>query len=149
MPDIAGALAAIESRFDTMWTATPKAFENGQAPDVLDGNGLLVPWVHFEAFATRAGIKGAGKPGDHVVVEDGEIVATVFVPVESNRATALQYATAIGEIFRVKEFYQSAGTCVRSWTPRVGRGDVTTSENPNGNWWAVTVTIPFEFIHHA
>lgn len=149
MADIAGALAAIEARFDALWTATPKAFENSPKPNVIDGNGLLKPWVYFEAFVTRAEIHGAGKPGDHVIVEIGDIVATVFTPFNTARSTGMAHAAAIGEIFRVKEFYQSAGACVRSWTPRVGRGEQTVSDNPNGNWWAVTVTIPFEFYHLA
>jgi len=147
MADIAGALAAIEQRFDAAWTATPKAFENDPAPVVQDGNGIVSPWVYFEAFVTDADIRGVGRPGSHVVIDRGEIVVTVFAPLNSSRAIALQHATAIGEIFRVREFYQvEPGCCVRTWTPLVGRGDRTVSENPDGNWWAVSVTIPFEFI---
>lgn len=147
MADIAGALAAIEERFKSAWSATPYGLENGPEPNVRDGNNLLVPWVYFEAFATASGIKGVGKPGNHVVVDDGEIFATVFVPLGSERGVARQHAVAIGEIFRVKEFFKvETGCCVRTWTPRVGRGEKTVSENPDGNWWAVSVIIPFEFI---
>lgn len=150
MADIAGALAAIEARFDTAWTVTPKAFENSPAPDVVDGNGIALPWVYFEAYATEADIRGVGRPGNHVVIDRGEIVATVFAPLNSNRSTALQHAAAIGEIFRVQEFHHAEpGCCVRTWTPLVSRGDRTISENPDGTWWAVSVTIPFEFIRFA
>lgn len=150
MADIAGALAAIEARFDAAWTATPKAFENGPAPQVQDVNGILLPWVFFEAYVNEADIRGVGRPGNHVVIDRGEIAATVFVPLNSNRATALQHATAIGEVFRVQEFFHAEpGCCVRTWTPVVGRGDRTVTENPDGNWWAVTVSIPFEFIRFA
>lgn len=150
MADIAGALAAIEARFNSAWTATAKAFPNGAAPTVRDANGIILPWVYFDAYVTDADIRGVGRPGNHVVIDRGEIEATVFVPIDSNRLTALQYAVSIGEIFRVDEFYHAEpGCCVRTWTPLVSRGDRTISENPDGTWWAVSVTIPFEFIRFA
>ena len=72
MADIAGALAAIEERFDAAWTATPKGFENGAAPVVIDAEGITLPWVYFEAYAIDADIRGVGRPGSNVVIDDGE-----------------------------------------------------------------------------
>lgn len=149
MPDFAGAVKAIEDKLKAEWTTTPIGFENEDDPEVTSG-GQLVPWAFCEVLAGRAGIRGVGKPGDHVVVDEGDITVTVFVPRGTGRATALQLATAIGEIFRVQEFYNDVpGACVRTWTPAVGAGNSASSENPSGNWWGVTVTIPFEFIHLA
>lgn len=150
MADYAGAVAAIETRLSSNWTTTPIGFENSDDPVQVNGSGDLAPWVFCEIVSDRASIRGAGKPGSHVVIDEGFISATVFVPVGSGRATARQYAVSIGEIFRTKEFYNSdAGACVRTWTPEIGPGNPATSENPSGNWWAVTVTIPFEFFHLA
>ncbi len=150
MADWAGACAAIEQRLSANWSTTPIGLENGAEPAMQDGSGLLTPWAFCEIESDDANIRGIGKPGSHVVVEDGAIVITVFVPLGTDRSTARTYAGQIGEIFRVKEFYNSEpGCCVRTWTPRVGRGEETVSENPKGKWWAVPVTIPFEFIHLA
>ena len=149
-PDYAGAVKAIEDRLTANWTTTPIGFENDDRPTVLDGSGNLKPWAYCEILSTESGIKGAGKPGSHVVIDEGLVQVTVFVPAGSGRLLGRQYATAIGEIFRAKEFYNAiSGACVRTWTPEVGPGNPATSENPSGNWWAVAVTIPFEFIHLA
>lgn len=150
MADYDGAVAAIEGRLTANWTTTPIGFENEDDPVQTGGDGNLAPWVFCEVVSDRAGIRGVGKPGSHVVVDEGFISATVFVPVGSGRAIARRHAVAIGEIFRTKEFYNSdPGACVRTWTPEIGPGNPATSENPSGNWWAVTVTIPFEFFHLA
>lgn len=149
-PDYAGAVKSIEDRLTANWATTPIAFENDGAPSVVDGSNNLRPWVYCEVISTPGGIVGAGKPGAHVVVDEGLVQVIVFVPTGTGRLVARQYATAIGEIFRVKEFYNLiAGACVRTWTPEIGPGNRSQSENPRGSWWAVTVTIPFEFIHLA
>lgn len=152
MADIAGALAAIESRFTTAWgTTTPYALANQEtAPVVVNGSGEPLAWILFEAECFDARIRGVGRPGNHVVVDEGVIEATVFVPLRSERAVAREHAVAIGELFRTAVFYDSEpGAYVRTWTPVVGRGERAESENPAGLWWSVPVSIPFEFWHRA
>jgi hypothetical protein len=151
MADFAGAAAAIEARLLANWTTTPVAFENGEAPQVADPeDGSLRPWVFCEIVADGAGIDGFGLPQNNVVRELGAIEIAVFVAVGSGRDLARQYAVQIGEIFRVRRFYDDApGTYVRTWTPSVGVGRVVTTENPSGNWFSVPVRIPFEFYHRA
>ncbi len=147
MPDIAGAMAAIEQRLTDNWTTTAIRFSNdGNFGGAFDGSGNAIAWVHCEIENEDGGIVGAGKPGDQVNLDRGIIGIMVFVPTGTARATAREYASTIGEIFRVKEFYRAAGYCVRTWKPHVGRASEATSENPSGNWYCVPVTIPFEFI---
>lgn len=149
MADYAGAVAAIEARLMASWAITPIAFANAEAPMVVAA-GALVPWVYCEVSSLGSTIVGAGRPGDHVNRVAGEIEVMVYVPVGSGRATAMQHAVAIGEIFRVKEFYnEEPGACLRTWVPRVLGGQQAASENPDGNWWMVSVIIPFEFYHLA
>ncbi len=150
MADYAGAAAAIEARLTANWTTTPIAFENEKLPSGIIGslpNRALNPWVLCEVVGEDGEIVGAGKPGDHVNRLSGTIEITVFVPVDSKRATARGHAVAIGEIFRNQEFYQSAGACVRTWVPWIGGGRRAKSENPDGNWWALPLIVPFEFIN--
>jgi hypothetical protein len=148
MPDIAGAMEAIEQRLRDNWTTSPIILPNeGEQAAFVDG--APVPWVLFEIENEEGDIIGAGKPGSHVNVDRGSIVAKVFVPTGVGLSTARTHATAIGEIFRVKEFYRSSGFCVRTWKPHVGRALPARSENPEGLWFCVTVTIPFEFISIA
>jgi hypothetical protein len=147
----AGAVAAIEARLTANWTTTPIAFENAASdPVVLDGNSVPIPWVFCEVETDAAGIRGVGTPGSHTVLETGVVRVTVFVPVGTERATAQQYADSIGEIFRVKQFYDTdPGACVRTWTPTVSLGRPAETQNPAGSWWAVSVAIPYEFYNRA
>lgn len=151
MASHSGAVAAIEARLTANWTVTPIAFENAASdPVVYDGDSVPQPWVFCEIETDQAGIRGVGRPGSHVVLETGAVRVTVFVPVGTERATAQQHAEAIGEIFRVKQFYDAdPGACVRTWTPTVSRGRRAETDNPVGSWWAVTVTIPYEFYQRA
>lgn len=148
MADFAGAAAAIESRLEAQKPAgLPIAWPNRPRPDVVDGGGKPVPWAYAEVIGTGAEIRGVGIPGDHVVVEDGLIMITVYVPDGEGTAPGFALAGQIGEIFRVKEFFQDGpGVCVRSWTPRISGGG---AGDDNGMWFAVVVTIPFEFWRRA
>lgn len=148
MADFAGAVAAISARLETMKPAgLPIAWPNQPRPEVVDGNGLPIAWAYAEVTGTTSRIHGVGVPGDHVVVDDGLIIATVFVPDGGGTAQAFTLAGQIGEIFRVKQFYDAEpGVCVRTWTPRISGGDAGSDD---GMWFAVAVTIPFEFWRRA
>ena len=147
MADIAGAIAAIRSRLESAWATTPVGWPNEARPNVTDGSGLPAPWVYAEVVWSTAGIRGVGVPGSRVVIDDGLIMLTVFVPADEGTATAFTYAGQLGEIFRTAQFYDGEpGTAVRCQTPRVSGGDAGSDD---GMWFAVTVTIPFEFWHLA
>lgn len=150
MASHSGAVAAIEAYLLANWLTMPIAFANGPEPEVYDSDSVPQPWVFCEIETDRADIRGVGKPRSHVVVETGSILVTVFVPVGTGTALAQELADSIGDVFRVKQFYDSdPGVCVRTWTPTVSRGRPARTENPVGSWWAVTVTIPYEFYNRA
>lgn len=148
MADFAGAKAAIRERLETAWASrTPLAWPNSAKPDPVDGQGRPIPWAYVEITGTDAGIHGVGEPGNHVVIDDGLITATVFGPADEGDDVATSLAVEIGEIFRVKQFYDAEpGTCVRTWTPRMTGGD---SGSDDGMWFGVSVIIPFQFWHRA
>jgi hypothetical protein len=55
----------------------------------------------------------------------------------------LRIAGLAGEVFRAQTFYNSdPGAKVICGAPSIRGGD---SDADNGNWFGVTVTIPFEF----
>lgn len=125
----------------------PIGWPNEARPDVIDVNGNPAPWAYAEVMSTGADIRGVGVPGDHVVVEDGIIMLTVFVPDGEGTATAFGLAGQLGEIFRVQQFYDAEpGVCIRTWTPRISGGD---SGSDDGMWFAVSVSIPFQFWRRA
>lgn len=161
--DYAGAIAAIKQRFVDNWLTggqpiTPYGFVNEKSPVKLDqSTGDPVVWVLFEIVSNGSVILGKGTPGNHVAVYDGLIKGHVFGPtldgMGETDSGALQRALAIGEIFRNALFYNgvTAGCYVRSGfdlngPPRIDEGDVTSND---GEWFAVTATIPFEYWHRA
>jgi len=147
MADYAGAKAAILARFRDRWTRTPIAVPNGPDIQKTSAEGDLIPWVYFEVVGADSTIKGVGRPGDHQWVYDGLIQTHVFVPIGSGTELADQLAVAAGEIFRAAEFYrETPGCCVRSWSPRCDEGG---SGADDGNWWRVTCTVPFEYLHRG
>jgi hypothetical protein len=152
--DIAGALAAIEAWLTANWTATPIAFENLDPADPsqpwppVDGNGAPVAWVFCELVDVDPKMVGFGKPGSQTIIEQGLIKLYVMVQKGGGLADARVKATALGEIFRQKEFFNSDPTArVRTRTPRVGR-DPLISEDGNSICGA-SCSVPYEFWHQA
>lgn len=152
MPDLAGAMKAMEDRFIAAWGATTGILMANDDATANSGvgrdpiTGYPVPWVRFEVENLSSSIRGAGVPGQHVTVDEGEIEVLVSVPESSGRQLARQYAVQAGEIFRTKAFYRDTpGFEVRTWTPNMGRMGRGSSENPEGVWYVISVTIPYEF----
>ena len=151
MPDYAGAKAAMRQRLVDGWTATPIIFQNkapasGSWPPV-DGDGVLLPWVNLEIKGTGSKIAGTGTPGNHLWRYDGIIYVHVFVPVGSDDAAATEYAVAIGELFRAAEFYNATpGTGVRTLAPSIDDGD---DGDDDGNWFRVSMSVPFTYWHRG
>jgi hypothetical protein len=148
MADYAGAIQAIRDRLAANWTTTPIAYMNEGVPVMEDPNTLQpMPWVMLEVINTSSEIRGIGTPGDILYDYFGLIYVHVFVPQASGISLAMQYAVAIGEIFRTAEFYnEEPGHAVRTWVPRVDGGG---SASDDGVWWRVTCTVDFEYLHRG
>jgi hypothetical protein len=147
--DLAGALAAIETKLQTEWTTSRVVLDANNPGDnwpPTDSNGELLPWVWLEILDTDASIIGFGTATNRTVLDSGLCKFHVMVPSGTGLSVARAHAVAIGEIFRHKEFYKSeAGVAVRTLTPRVGR-EVS---NDEGNWVSMTCTVEYEFYHRA
>lgn len=142
MADYAGALAAIRSRLEANWTATPITFQN-ENQDPPSGDA----WINLEVVGTGSGIMTTGKAGDRAWAYDGLIHAHVFVPFGWGAAPAFEHAVALGEIFRAAKFYdETAGHCVRTLSPMVDGGG---SGDDDGNWFRVTMSIEFTYWHRG
>lgn len=148
MADLAGAMAAMEAKFAAAWgSTTPYIFDNDSEMDARDPvTGQPVPWIRFSIENEFSDIRGAGKPKSHVNIDEGQIVILVSVPAHSGRARARELAQQAGEIFRTESFYRDTpGFEVRTWMPHMGRALVGRSENPEGLWYVISVSIPYEF----
>lgn len=153
--DYAGACAAIVQKFKDAWgntTPVDTANSSGFTPPA-DGSGAPLPWAMFEIISAGSAKRGIGKPGASVVIYSGLIKATIFVPAGDGTANGLAFAVQAGEIFRDQLFYDDVtpGCYVRSGydmngQPRITDGD---AKSEDGQEFAVTATIPFEYWHRA
>ena len=148
--NLAGALAAIESRLLNNWTTSRVVLDQNNPgdpwPPVEADGETPAPWVFLELLDTSADIIGFGTPTNNTVLEMGICKFHVMVPQDEGLSRARTHAVAIGEIFRQQEFYNSeSGVAVRTLTPRIGR-EVSVDE---GNWVSMTCTVDYEFYHRA
>ena len=144
MTDFAGAVGAIKQRLRDHWTATPILFENEEPPAEIMAGGAA--WIECAVLADLAEQRSIGSPGSNVLVDEGAIEITVFVPAGTGTEIAHQHAVGIADIFRNQNFYRDGeGRQVMTTMPLIGRGSRAESENPSGTWWAVAVTTPFSF----
>lgn len=151
MPDIAGAMAAIEQRLADNWSTTRIAYANTTPdqpwPPTDPNTGNAAPWVLIETVNTLDNPRAVGQPGNQFWFYEGLVHVHVFVPLNFGIADARNYASQIGDIYRNKTFYNSVdGYQVRTIAPRVDGGD---SASDDGTWFRVTATIPFEYYHRG
>lgn len=134
----ADAVSAIKARFTANWSETPICYQNGEAAD----GGLFAPppdglsaWVYLEVLGAGGQLAGFGG-GNHLLRHRGVIFVHVFVPVNSGTATAFTYADAVAAVFQATSF--SGVRCSAASMDGGGSGD------DKGNWFRVSVSVPFE-----
>lgn len=151
MPDIAGAMAAIEARLAANWTTTRIAYANTTPdqpwPPTNPDTGNDAPWVLIEIVNNLSNPRAAGVPGNQFWLYEGLVHVHVFVPLNYGIADARSYASQIGDIYRNKTFYNDTpGYQVRTISPRIDGGD---SGSDDGTWFRVTSTTNFEYYHRG
>lgn len=149
MATYAEAIRALKDALATDWTTTPVVEENEDPPGLIDAAGVPSPFVFVEIQSDSAEQRSIGSPGSDWFESKGAMIATVFVPSGIGADLATQHAAAIGDLFRNRQITLDGSSCVQTWAPHVGRGTPATSEAPEGRWWSVAVSIPYEFLHSA
>lgn len=143
MADYAGAVAAMRAHYEANFAGVPTQFQNEDPPQKPWPPAPKVPWCYFEVMQTQSDIRGAGLPGNQTWLTVGHIRIHVFAPKGYGFGDHLALAQSAGEIFRSKTLYQSSpGAKVLCMAPSVQGGDSTSDD---GNWFGITVSIPFEF----
>jgi hypothetical protein len=144
MADWAGAVAAMRARFAGAFDAAPVKYQNEDPPaDPWPPALPAKPWVYFEVIQAQTALRGVGLPGQQTWLTTGHIFAHVFAPRGFGLAEHLTLAGRAGDVFRAATFYNDgAGAKVVCFGPSVQGGD---SASDDGNWFGVTVAIPFEF----
>jgi len=142
MADWAGAVAAMQARFKGAFNAAPAKYQNEDPPQ-QPWPPASTPWVYFEVIEATTAQRGVGLPGQKTWLTTGHIFIHVFVPKGYGLAAHLAIAGPAGDLFRSATFYNAEpGAEVVCYGPSVQGGD---SSSDDGNWFGVTVAIPFEF----
>lgn len=153
MTDYAGAVAAMRARFVGAWgTTTPVQFQNEDPPQApwppQDGAGKPVPWVYFEVIQTASAERGVGLPGSKLWRTVGNIFVHAFVPLGYGLPSHLALTKQAGDVFRAATFYQDAATGAKVVCSAPSEAGGNSSADV-GNWFGLTVSIPFEFLFIA
>lgn len=155
MADYLGAKAAMRQRFQDAWgNTTPIATQNKSAPSGWPGvwppvvGGVIISWVYLEILASGATLASAtGTTGNRLWAYEGDINVHVFVPVGDEDDGATELALQAGEIFRAAKFYEGPdGRCIRTLAPLIEDGG---SASDDGNWFVVTMSVPFTYWHRG
>jgi len=143
MADYAGAVAAMRARFEGASLA-PAEYQNEDPPQSpWPPAAPAVPWIYFEVIEAQTALRGVGLPGNQTWLTSGHIFIHVFVPKGYGLAEHLTLAGRAGDVFRSATFYNAEpGAKVVCLGPTVQGGD---SASDDGNWFSVTVAIPFDF----
>lgn len=146
MADYAGAVAAMRARFVAAWGATtPVQFQNEDPPSSpWPPEPSAGAWCYFEVIQTESKERGVGLPGSKVWLTTGNIFVHIQVPGGHGLPAQLALTNQAGSIFRAATFYQDSvtGAKVVCGAPSEPGG---ASDADNGNWFSLTVSIPFEF----
>jgi hypothetical protein len=147
MADYAGAVAAMRARFEADFTAAPVVFQNEDPPATPWPPQPPAPWVYFEVIQAASNLRGVGLPGNQTWLTTGHVFAHVFAPKGYALPEHLALAGQAGEVLRAKTIYNTdPGARVTFYAPSVQGGG---SASDDGNYFGVTVAIPFEFFFIA
>ena len=117
------------------WTETSVQYPNVH----LDVSGLE-SWIQVNIvpfIANRLLITGSSTNG---VIHKGQLVINVFRLANKGTKTAMQYVDDIIDLFREYQMTISGNYKLQFYVPEV---DIV---GPSGNYWQVTVSIPWEFL---
>lgn len=117
---------AIESRFNTNWTTTTKAFDNIPFKPPTNGDG----WARLTILDGKSDQVSLNTDPTHRRV--GVITVQIFVPKGTGTITVRTYADSIAAIFRNAVF--SGIVCRSPFLVRVGQ---------TGEWYQMNVIVPF------
>ena len=144
MADWAGAVAAMRACFEGAFSAVPVKYQNENPPEnPWPPANPAKPWIYFEVIQAQTALRGVGLPGSQTWLTVGHIFIHTYVPTGFGLAAHLALAGQAGDVFRAATFYNAEpGAKVVCYGPSVQGGD---SSSDDGNWFCVTVAIPFEF----
>lgn len=147
MADYAGAVAAARAYFVARFSATQITYQNEDPPAHPWPPSPPSPWCYFEMLETATELRGVGQAGNDVWLTTGQIRIHVFAPKGYGFAEHLAIAKLAGDVFRRATFYSTdPGAKVVCYGPSVQGGD---SASDDGNWFGVTVSVPFELFFIA
>lgn len=147
MADYAGAVAALRAAFEASAITAPRIYQNEDPPQKPWPPAVPVPWIYLEVIQSSSELRGAGLPGNQTWLTLGHVLIHVFAPKGYALPAHLALAGQAGELYRSKTFYNTdPGAKLTCYAPAIQGGD---SASDDGNYFGVTVSIPFEFFFLA
>ncbi|WP_207479573.1 phage tail terminator-like protein [Arenibaculum pallidiluteum] len=131
----ADAVAAIRARLGDPFEGAPVALPN---VNFEPGDG---PWLYLEVLGAAGEASRHGSVGKRFVTDLGTIMAHVFVPAGTGTDVAYTLAGQVADALRLATF-----DGIDTEAATIGGGE---SGDDNGNWFRVSVSIPFALHYTA
>lgn len=137
------AKAAIRSFIEQGFTATPLIWPNER----IDTAEPPARFVAVEVQGVTNEIRGVGDDGHRLFIHPGIIIAHVFTEFGEGEAAADAIADELSSLLSWQQVdAPAAPQIVRTHSPTVHDGELNSE---NGNYWRVTVSVPFDFYYFA
>lgn len=137
------AKAAIRSLIELGFTTTPLLWPNER----IDSAEPPVRFVAIEVQGVTNEIRGVGDDGNRLFIHPGIVLAHIFTEFGEGETTADSIADEIANLLSWKQFDAPASPqMVRTHSPTMHDGELNSE---NGNYWRVTVSVPFDFYYFA
>ncbi len=135
------ARAAIRAYIEAGFTTAPLVWPN-ERHDLPD---VPTAFVAVEVEGVSNSIRGVGDPSNRLFIHPGIILAHCFVVFGTGSAAADGIAGALALLLTRKEFAApTLPQIVRTEDPTTYEGELASDD---GNYWRVTVSIPFDFYY--
>jgi hypothetical protein len=140
---LGAARAAIRSFVESRFTAAPLVWPNERtfAPDVP------AAFVAVEVIGLDNAIRGVGDPSNRLFIHSGLIMAHCFAVFGTGSGAADTMADALADLLTRQDILISGAAespLVRTEDPTTHDGELGSED---GNYWRVTVSVPFDFYY--
>jgi hypothetical protein len=135
------AKTAIRSYIEAGFTTAPLVWPN----EAHDLPATPAAFVAIEVQGVSNSIRGVGQPGNRLFIHGGLILANVYVPFSVGSKAGDDLADAIGLLLTRRDIAApSVPQVVRTEDPTVHDGELG---DEDGNYWRVSVAVPFDFYY--
>lgn len=141
------AKTAIRKLITENFTAIPASRHSYPNDDQFKLPSPPAHWLRVEVQGTENRVHSVGSPGNRLFLHDGIAWLHVFAPFGTGEDEAGAFADQLGTLLQRRDIpAPTVPQIVRTEDPSVNPGE---RDSENGNWYRISVSVPFQFFYFA